>query len=273
MAKAHVNGISLHFEITGQGFPLVLSHEFAGNSQSWEPQVKFFARRYQVITYDARGYPPSDVPEDPSAYSQESAVEDLYQLLLHLGIETAHVGGLSMGGGVALSFAIAHSTMVRALVVAGTGAGTTDRHQFEAQIGQVIRELEEEGIQAVAGSYAHGPTRLQFLRKDPLGWQQFRDQLASHSALGSALTLRGVQLRRPTIYALKEDLLRLAVPTLIIVGDEDEPCIDPSLFMKRNIPGSALVVLPRTGHTVNLEEPDMFNRAVLDFLTLVDAGR
>lgn len=273
MPTARVNGVKLYYEATGSGSPLVLSHEFGGDYQSWDPQVQFFSRRYQVITYNHRGFPPSEVPEDPAAYSQEALVEDLYQLLRHLGIQQAYIGGLSMGGSVALNFGIAHPEMARALIVAATGSGSTDRERFEAELEQLARRFETEGAEAVAQLHAHGPTRVQLLRKDPKGWQEFYQGLAAHSALGSAHTLRGVILKRPTIFALQPRLRQLRVPTLITVGDEDEPCLEPALFMKRNIPRSGLVVFPQSGHAINLEEPDLFNRVVLDFLTLVEAGK
>jgi pimeloyl-ACP methyl ester carboxylesterase len=128
-------------------------------------------------------------------------------------------------------------------------------------------------MEATGDFYAHGPSRVQYLEKDPLGWKEFRDRLVAGSAKGHALTMRGVQMQRPTIYSLEARLTLLEVPTLIVTGDEDEPCLEPALFMKRMIATSGLVVLPKTGHAVNLEEPEAFNRAVLDFLTAVDAGR
>ena len=266
-------GVNLYYEVTGEGFPLVWSHEFGGNYRSWDAQVKFFSRRYQVITYAARGYPPSDVPEDPEVYSQEHAVEDLHQLLRHLGIERAYIGGLSMGGSVALNFGIAHPEMCRALIVAAAGAGTTNREEFLRRAETFTAALLSQGMEAASGDYVNSPTRLQLLRKDPKGWEEFTRDLATHSALGSAYTFRGFQMKRPTIYALEEQLKELRVPTLVMTGDEDEPCIEPATFMKRHIPSSGLVVFPQTGHTINLEEPDLFNRSVLDFLTAVEAGR
>ena len=273
MPKFSANGVNIYYEVTGEGYPLVWSHEFAGSHESWETQVRFFTRRYQVITYAARGWPPSDVPSDPEAYSQEQVVNDLYLLLRHLGIDQAHIGGLSMGGSVALNFGIAHPEMARSLIVASAGSGTTNREEFLTN-GQAISErLLSEGMEPVANDYAKTDTRLQLLRKDPRGWEEFRRLLASHSALGSALTFRGFIMKRPTIYALEDSLRRLRVPTLIIIGDEDEPCIEPAVFMKRNIPSSGLSVLPQSGHTINLEEPDLFNRTALDFLNAVEADR
>jgi pimeloyl-ACP methyl ester carboxylesterase len=118
-----------------------------------------------------------------------------------------------------------------------------------------------------------GPSRVQFQRKDPRGWDESKRWLAEHSATGSALTLRGVQIRRPSLYDLTDHLRGLEVPVLLVTGDEDEGCLDPNLMLKRTIPTAALAVLPRTGHACNLEEPALFNRLVLDFVAAVEAGR
>jgi pimeloyl-ACP methyl ester carboxylesterase len=273
MPYARVNGLDLYYEETGEGTPLVFSHEFAGSHESWEPQVRFFARRYRVITYNHRGYPPSTVPEDPDAYSEEHLVADLKGLLDALGIERAHIAGLSMGGAVALKFAIAHPERCLSVVVAGAGSGSGQREQWERDVLATARAFEEQGTDAVAQFYTRGPSRVQLRRKDPRGWQEFVDLFRRHSAKGSALTMRGVQLRRRTIYQVEEELRRLRPPVLIMVGDEDEPCLEPALFMKRRIPNAGLVVLPKSGHAINLEEPDLFNRFVLDFLTAVEQDR
>ena len=273
MPTFSANGVNLYYEDTGEGFPLVWSHEFAGDYRSWEPQVRFFSRRYRVITYCARGYPPSDVPTGPEAYSQDHAVEDLYLLLRHLDIEQAYLGGLSMGGAVVLNFGIVHPEMAKALMVASAGSGSTDPETFRRNCQATSDRLLAQGMEALTQGYAHGPTRVQLLRKDPRGFAEFHQGLASHSALGSALTFRGVQGMRPPIFTLEDQLRQLRVPTLVLIGDEDEPCIEPAIYMKRTIPAAGLAVFPQSGHTINLEEPDLFNRTVLDFLTAVEAGR
>ncbi len=272
MPKAVINGVSLYYEVHGEGFPLVWSHEFAGDYRSWAAQVRFFSHRYRVVTYNARGYPPSDVPADGDAYTQEQAVEDLRGLLEHLGITQAHIGGLSMGGNVALNFGLDHPELARSLIVAGTGTGSTDPDAFRERVNERAAHMEAQGMGGMA-DYAQGPARVQLLRKDPMGWREFADQLSEHSSIGSAHTFRGVQGRRPPIFELEPRLRNLAVPTLIMTGDEDEPCIEPSIFMKRTIPTSGLVVFPQAGHAINLEDPDLFNRTVSDFLTAVEAGR
>ena len=267
------DGVNIHYQVTGQGLPLIFSHEFAGDITSWEPQVSFFARRYRVVTYCHRGYPPSGVPEDPGAYSQERLVADMRELLEHLGIGQAYIAGLSMGGSAAVSFAIAHPEMCRALIVASAGSGTTDRDRLLASWQALSELMLTEGMEKFAEGYANGLERVQFRRKDPVGWEKFRAGLAAHSAQGSAYTFRGVQMRRPTIYQLEEQLRRIDVPALVLVGDEDEPCLEPGLFMKRTIPRCGLAIFPQSGHTINLEEPALFNQTILDFLTAVESDR
>jgi len=274
MPYASVGGIKLHYEEVGRGTPIVFVHEFAGDSQSWDLQVKFFSRRWRAIAYDARGYPPSDVPEDPAAYSQTQAVDDIKGILDHLRIERAHVVGLSMGGYATLHFGLMYSERALSLTVAGCGYGSgPDRAGFHSDVEQVVRRFETEGMEAVASFYAKGPTRVQFMEKDPKGWKEFYDRLAAGSAKGHALTMRGVQRTRPSVFELEARLERLEVPTLIVTGDEDEPCLEPGIFMKRKIKTAGLLVVPNSGHAVNLEEPDAFNRAVHDFLSAVEAGR
>ena len=266
------DNVNIHYQDVGRGFPLLFAHEFAGDITSWEPQVNFFARRNRVITYCHRGYPPSGVPEDPDAYSQERLVADMRQLLEHLDIGQAYIAGLSMGAATALSFGIAHPVMSRALVVAATGTGSTDREMHLEAWRQNVKRLKTEGISGFAEEYANSPTRVQFKRKDPVGWEKFYAGLASHSALGSALITQGIQLKRPTVFQLEEEMRRMTVPTLLLVGDEDDPCIDPMLFIKKCVASSGLVFFPQSGHTINLEEPALFNRTVLDFLTAVESG-
>jgi pimeloyl-ACP methyl ester carboxylesterase len=124
-----------------------------------------------------------------------------------------------------------------------------------------------------AEKYAYGPTRVQFENKDPRGFAEFKAMLAQHSALGAANTQLGVQRERPSLYDLVEEMRRLTVPTLVLHGDEDWPCLKPGILMKRTIPSAAMAVMPNCGHTINLEEPDEFNRLVGGFIEQVESGR
>ena len=268
------DGVALHAEETGQGEPLLFIHEFAGDHRSWEPQVRYFSAAYRCVTYAARGYPPSDVPADPAAYSQARAVADAVAVLDGLGIEVANAVGLSMGGFTTLHLAMYHPDRVRSAVVAGAGYGAEPERAavFRAESQAVADAFETEGAAKVAENYAVGPARVQFQDKNPRGWTEFAAALAGHSSLGSALTMRGVQAARPSLYSLADELAKVSVPVLILVGDEDEGCLGPALMLKRTIPASGLIVLPRTGHTANLEEPDAFNRAVDGFLAAAARG-
>lgn len=269
------DGVRLYYEETGRGDPVIFVHEFAGDYRSWEPQVRYFARRFRSITFNARGYPPSEVPEDLSRYSQRRACDDIKAILDHLGLAQAHIVGLSMGGFATLHFGLHHGAMARSLVVAGCGYGAEPERQaqFRTEAEACAQRLEREGMAGFAESYALGPARVQFQNKDPRGWREFAEALGEHSARGSALTQRGVQKARPSLWDLEDAMRKLTVPTLIVTGDEDEPCLVPGVFMKRAIPSSGLVVLPKTGHAVNLEEPEAFNRALAEFFDLVEAGR
>ncbi len=269
------DGVRLRYEEAGSGFPMIFVHEFAGDARSWEPQLRYFSRRYRCIAYSARGYPPSDVPGDPDAYSQEHARDDIETVLRSLAIERAHIVGLSMGAFATLHFGMAYPAMAASLVAAGVGYGALPdaRAIFAAEVEALAARIRAEGMAVVAETYARGPTRLAYLEKDPRGFAEFAGQLAEHSTEGSAFTMLGVQRRRPGFHELADRLRAMTVPTLIVCGDEDDPAIEPSVYLKRTLPAAGLIMLPRTGHTINLEEPDAFNRAVLEFVTQVEAGR
>jgi len=268
------DGIRLYYEEAGKGPPIVFVHEFGGDHRSWESQMRHFARRCRCIAFGARGYPPSDVPEDVDMYSQDLAVADILAVMDHLSLEKAHVVGMSMGGFAALHLGLQNPERALSLVVAGTGYGAEKKYEeyFRNISLEVARRFEEQGSREFAKVYAEGASRVQFQAKNPRGWREFADILAEHSEIGAANTMRGVQARRPSLYDLEAGLSRMAVPTLIINGDEDDHCLQPGLFLKRVIPACGLLVLPKTGHTSNLEDPDVFNRAVAEFHGLVEAG-
>jgi pimeloyl-ACP methyl ester carboxylesterase len=269
------DGLKLYYEETGSGTPIIFVHEFAGDHRSWEPQLRYFARRYRCIAFNARGYPPSDVPQDGEKYSQDKARDDIRAVLDGLPIGKAHVVGLSMGGFATLHFGLQYPERALSLVVAGCGYGAQPgkREQFQQEVEQTARHIETQGMTKAAESYALGPTRVQFQNKDPRGWAEFAGLLAEHSSTGATLTMLGVQRRRPSLYELVDRMQRLTVPTLVVTGDEDEPCLEPGLLMKRTIKTAGLVVIPNSGHTINLEEPAAFNRCCDDFFHQVEAGR
>jgi pimeloyl-ACP methyl ester carboxylesterase len=269
------DGVRIYFEEAGRGTPIVFVHEFGGDHRSWEPQMRFFARRHRCITFAARGYPPSDVPEHVEQYSQTRATADIADVLDALGLAKAHVVGLSMGGFAAVHFGLDYSAKALSLVVAGAGYGAEKQHEayFRGVSEDVARNFLEKGSKAFAETYALGASRVQFQNKDPRGWREFANQLGEHSSVGAANTMRGVQTRRVSLYELEDRLRGMMVPTLIVAGDEDDHCLQPGIYMKRVIPAAGLLVLPKTGHTINLEEPAKFNEAVSEFQALVEAGK
>ena len=269
------DGVRLHVEAAGAGTPILFIHEFAGNHGSWEPQLRFFARRHRCIVYAARGYAPSDIPTDPEAYSQAIAADDAVAVLDGLGIPKAHIVGLSMGGFATVHFGLRTPERALSLTVAGAGYGAEKAHEahFRSNSREVADNFERLGAEVFAKTYAVGASRVQFQNKDPRGWQEFADRLATHSDLGAALTMRGVQARRPSLWDLEDELKRMTVPTLVMVGDEDDHCLQPGLFLKKTIPASGLAIFPKTGHTLNLEEPAAFNAQLAEFIAQVEAGR
>jgi pimeloyl-ACP methyl ester carboxylesterase len=269
------DGVRLYYEESGSGIPLIFVHEFAGDHRSWEPQMRFFSRWYHCINYSARGYPPSDVPEDGSKYSQARARDDIRDVLDHLKIDRAHVCGLSMGGFATLHFGITYPQRARSLLISGCGYGAspTEKEKFQQETEMAASAIEREGMGEIGKKYGIGPTRVQFQNKDPRGWKEFVDQLCEHSTKGSALTMRGVQMKRPSLWELQEPMRKMTTPALVVTGDEDDPCLEPGLLMKRCIPTAGLVVMPRAGHTINIEDPDEFNRILYNFITAVDTGR
>jgi pimeloyl-ACP methyl ester carboxylesterase len=269
------DNVQLYYEEVGSGTPVVFVHEFAGDYRSWEPQLRYFARRYRCIAYNARGYPPSGVPAPGAGYSQARAAADIRSVLDQLSIDRAHVVGLSMGGLAVLHFGLTYPERARSLLVGGAGYGSEagERDKFRAEASTIAARLERDGMAKFAEAYAYGPTRVQFERKDPRGFAEFKEMLASHSAEGAIGTQLGVQRERPSLFDLEAEIKALKVPMLVVTGDEDWPCLLPNIFLKRTCASAALLVLPNSGHAVNLEEPGLFNAALADFFASVDAGR
>ena len=274
------DNVKLFYESTGKGEPIIFVHEFAGDYRSWEPQINYLSRYYQCISFCARGYPPSEVPENESSYSQERAWRDILSVMDNLKIEKAHIVGLSMGGFATLHLGINAQDRVLSLVIAGCGYGAIpiDKTNFnkEADFSNISLDsakiILNEGIDKFGSEYALGPSRVQFQNKDPKGWQLFNDQLIKHDPVGSANTLLGIQNKRPNLYSLEKEISDITCPTLIINGDEDDMCLEVGLYLKRTIKTAGLLIVPKTGHTINLEEPDLFNNHLLKFLTAVNSS-
>ena len=271
------DGVKLYTEAAGDGTAIIFAHEFAGHHLSWETQVRHFSRRYLCITYQARGWPPSDVPDRIDSYSQARAADDIADVMKGLGIDKAHIVGLSMGATAALEFAIRHPGKGLSIAAAGAGTGSTRDAallaRFRREAEETAARIERDGIAALGEIYLAGPARQQLLAKDPRGYDEFKRQFIEGPSTGRALTMRGVQARRAPFFERETELRAIKDPVLIICGDEDDATLDVSVFMKRVIPRAGLMVFPKTGHGINLEEPAGFNAVVGDFIHAVERGR
>jgi len=266
MPIARINGIKLYYEEAGSGSPLVWVHGFSCGLRTWDPQVQHFSPARRVITYDVRGFGISEAPQSASAYSQDICVADLAGLLDHLDMESAVIGGLSMGGGIALNFALAHPGRVSALIVADAGAGSDNTADWIAGTLRYAEAAERGGVEAFADLACANPLFMRYIEQGPDRQRFIRSCLMTHRAHGIAHSARETLAKRPTIYSLEERLRKVNIPTLLIVGEHDAPCVKVHEFMGRIIPRARSVVLPGVGHLSNLEAPEAFNTHVRKFL-------
>ena len=269
------DGVKLYYEEAGSGTPILFCHEFAGDYRNWEQQMRYFSRRHRCITYSARGCLPSDVPKDWKDYSYKHWSSDAVAVLDHLKIDKAHFVGLSMGGFTVIQIGLDYPNRALSLTAAGAGSGSERAHteDFRKSSRSLADEFLKIGTAEVVKAYGLSPARISFLVKDPRGFEEFNKMFSEHDALGCANTMRGFQAERPSIYDFEAGIRKITVPALIVVGDEDEPCLEPSFLLKQWMPTAGLVVMPKTGHVVNQEEPALFNEAVADFVARVEAGR
>jgi len=275
LSLVNADGVRLYVEETGSGDPVVFVHELHSDYRGWEAQVRWFSRFYRCAAFNARGYPPSDVPNDAALYGLPFVAHDIAAVVKSLGSSKAHVVGLSMGAYATLHFGLMYPELARSLVAAGVGSGSApaDRAAWVAESEANARAYLEEGSAAVAEVAGRGPTRVQLLRKDPRGFEEFMSRLREHSPEGKARTLLGYQARRPSLQDFEIEFSRLKIPVLLICGDEDVPCLETTLWLKRTLPNAGLWICPNSGHAVNLEEPGDFNRSVGDFFSAVERGR
>jgi pimeloyl-ACP methyl ester carboxylesterase len=267
----------LYVEEAGQGTPIVFVHEYAGDFRTWEPQMRYFSRAHRCVTYSQRGYPPSDVPTDPARYGQNFCRDDVVAVMDALKIDRAHVVGHSMGALTALLVGLEYPDRCLSVTAAGCGYGSSPDpkivEETRAASRETARMFETEDFKVAAARYADGATRQTHKHKDPRGFAEFARMLSEHSPVGHALTMRELQAKRPSLWELEPQLKRFSLPLLVLVGDEDDWCVDSSLYLKRTVPTAGLCVIPRSGHTITSEEPAAFNAALADLIANVEAGR
>ncbi|MBR0828836.1 alpha/beta fold hydrolase [Bradyrhizobium manausense] len=266
--------VRIYFEEAGSGTPIIFLHEFAADYTNWEPQMRYFSRGHRCITYSARGYTPSDVPPG-EVYSYKHFYTDALAVLDHVKIERAHLVGLSMGAYSSLQIGLNAPERAWSMTLAGVGSGSEieNLEVWRKQCRDNAEQFETLGSAEVAKVTREAPSRIPFLVKDPRGHADFYSALARHDSKGSANTMRGFQGGRPSIYTMTDAIRKVPTPALIICGDEDDACVQPSLFLKKHLPAAGLAMFPKSGHVLNLEEPALFNESVERFITLVEAGR
>jgi len=271
MSKAKVNGVELNYEVHGDGYPLVLAHGFTASIQMWADQMPAFAKKYRVVVYDSRGHGASEAPSDLTQYDLWTCVEDQRALMDYLDIREAYVGGLSMGGMIAMRFALKYPQRLRALLLCDTepGLGGPHRQWLDALYGSADQVIRTEGV----GGWLKRvwPVLAQAFppqERLPAGVRRHIEGLARMSPDGF---LGGAQALRQQDKVL-ERLSEIRVPTLIIVGEQDL-FVGPSRAMQQRIAGSQFVLIRDSLHGTCVWQPEAFTRAVLDFLALVDAGQ
>lgn len=255
--------VRLHIDERGEGPAVVLSHGFGGSARNFLPQLRALAGDYRVVVYDARGHARSEAPADPAQYAPECFVEDLLRVVERTGEERAVVGGLSMGAGVALRFALAHPERVRGVVLAAfpPASGGSWALAFADAI-------DARGVEAAGSGFVWGERS----RFDPEGARLIRSGFLEHPAHALSSTLRKLLAVQPGVSKLAPALARLEVPVLLIVGSRDAGSLAVSRELVRALPHAELVVVPGAGHVVNLADPEAFNAALLGFLERLPAG-
>ena len=269
------DGTSLYYDDTGSGEAVLFIHEFAGNHRTWAQQIAALSGAFRCIAYSARGYPPSDVPAGNDSYGQEKAVEDAVAVLDGLGIDRAHIVGHSMGAYTALHVGICYPGRCLSVAALGCGWGShpDERETARGLCEDIARMFREEPIEVAAAKYARFPMRHTFEPKNPAGFAEFETILAGLSPEGATLTMLNLQRDRPTLWDMENELAEFEPPLLVLVGDEDHPCLDGSLYLKRTVPTAALQIVPRTGHTITMEEPAIVNAALeAYFLAVMDGS-
>ncbi|HWE71712.1 MAG TPA: alpha/beta hydrolase [Stellaceae bacterium] len=272
-AKA-ADGTSLYYESQGSGPAIVFVHELAGTCHSFDLQVAVLKDKYRCITFNARGYPPSDVPASIDAYSQDIAASDIGAVLDAAGEKDAHVMGVSMGSAAALQFAIAHPNRARSAILCSIGSGSdTPPQEYPAFMEAMAAKIDKNGLEQIKQNFTNSPARLKLKEKSPVEYAKFLADIEKFSVQGLTNTIRGVQKRRAPLYAHKDQIAALRVPALVVLGGIDQGCEKPSRFLAETLLGARLEILPNTGHGVNLEEPDRVNQMVAEFIGAVEAKR
>lgn len=274
MPTLAVNGVDIYYEEVGSGAPILFLHEFAGDYRSWEPQMRVFGRWYRAITISYRGYPGSSVPKTAGEYSHDILMDDISGVRDALDIDQAHLCGCSIGANASIAFSTLYPERCRSVCAIGVGHGSVkgeERQKVIEDFTSRAAAILEGGMEAVVEKQSNGVSRLPMKMRDPRGHEEYWQRFLEHAPEGSAYTALGVPPKRPNFYDIEDAVKKVDVPVLIMLGDQDANCIEGSWFLKKTMPRAGLMSFAMGGHVLNLEDPDLFNKAYLEFLTAVEA--
>lgn len=254
MALLDRQGVKIYYEEHGSGPAVLLSHGYSATSLMWRDQIADLEDSHRIIVWDMRGHGQSDAPDDVARYSEELTVADMAAVLDACGVDGAVIGGLSLGGYMSLAFNWQHPERTRALMLFDTGPGFKNdaaRDAWNARSLQRAEKLEQEGFAALNQSTEVAAEQHQ-------------------TPLGLAHAARGMLTQRDA--GVIESLSGIEVPTLVLVGAEDEAFLAATNYMANKIVNSTKVVIEGAGHAANLHQPAAFNAAVSEFLGGLAAG-
>ncbi len=264
MPIANTNGINLNYEIAGQGKAIVFLHAYNGSTQDWANQMRALSPKYRVIALDFRGNGKSAAPPREEDYSMQIFAEDVFGLLKVLNIRRCCLVGHSLGGFVALEFALKHQDMLVALVLEDTSSGQYARAPNYAQARQKLDELARSQGMEAAFEYnvANNPLMAERFQKHPELREVSRRRMLMTSVDGYIYISKAIDRWQPVTPRLSE----ITVPTLICRGEEDLAFVEAVQVLKKGIAGSELVILKGAGHSPHEESPELFNGILLKFL-------
>ena len=241
----------LYYEDEGAGPAILLTHGFVASTGMWDGQATAFREQYRVIRWDMRGHGQTECPDDQSAYGQDITVADMAAILDELEIDQAIIAGHSLGGFMSLRFNVMHSERVKALILQGCGPGYrsgTSRAKWNERVDGRARTILDEGHTALGGA-----------AEVPVSLQRSRQELA-YAAKGIL-----AQVDAKVI----DSLPGISVPTLVIIGEGDDYYLQGSDYMANRIPDADHIIVPNAGHGVNVDQPDIVNKAIATFLAKV----
>jgi pimeloyl-ACP methyl ester carboxylesterase len=248
MPTLNRNGVNIYYEVHGAGPTMLLTHGFSATAEMWNANLAALSQKYRVIVWDMRGHGRSDYPEDIAAYSETLTIGDMAALLDTQGAEQAIIGGHSLGGFMTLSFYVAHPNRCKALMLFDTGPGYKKdeaRAGWNKRAETMAQTYETKGLAALGRS-------VEVLA------------CTHRSADGLARAARGMLAQKDA--RVISSLETIKVPTLVLVGSKDEAYFAATDYMASKTPGAQKVVIADASHAPNIDQPEAFNRAVLDFL-------